>query len=142
MVRVSIDTDFNKSELLRMPVHVLRTIDLSGFGDLQGSGGLRRSYQGCCAAASRAFKHHDAVKTAGGRVGTKLFHRHSRKLLLSAEGKLLLAYASFVPEGQHDSSQERSAWNHGENSPVPAGRLNRSRLRLDRSNKNVGKTCF
>ena len=31
----------------------------------------------------------------------------------------------FVPEGQHDSSQARSAWNHEENGPVPAGRLNR-----------------
>jgi hypothetical protein len=30
----------------------------------------------------------------------------------------------FVPEGQHDSSQARSAWNHEENNPVPAGRLN------------------
>jgi hypothetical protein len=29
----------------------------------------------------------------------------------------------FVPEGQHDRSQARSAWNHEENSPVPAGRL-------------------
>jgi len=33
----------------------------------------------------------------------------------------------FVPEGQHDRSQARSAWNREENSPVPAGRLNRSR---------------
>jgi hypothetical protein len=31
----------------------------------------------------------------------------------------------FVPEGQADSSQARSAWNHEENGPVPAGRLNR-----------------
>ena len=31
----------------------------------------------------------------------------------------------FVPEGQHDSSQARSAWNHEENGHVPAGRLNR-----------------
>jgi hypothetical protein len=38
----------------------------------------------------------------------------------------------FVPEGQHDRSQARSAWNHEENRPVPAGRLNRSRLRWDR----------
>jgi hypothetical protein len=30
----------------------------------------------------------------------------------------------FVPEGQHDRSQARSAWNHDENSLVPAGRLN------------------
>jgi hypothetical protein len=29
---------------------------------------------------------------------------------------------AFVPEGQHDSSQARSAWNHEENSPVPGGR--------------------
>ena len=35
----------------------------------------------------------------------------------------------FVPEGQHDSSQARSAWNDEENSLVPAGRLNRSWLR-------------
>ena len=31
----------------------------------------------------------------------------------------------FVPAGQHDSSQARSAWNHEEKWPVPAGRLNR-----------------
>jgi hypothetical protein len=43
----------------------------------------------------------------------------------------------FVPDGQHDSSQGRSAWNHEENSSVPAGRLNRSRLRLDASSKNL-----
>jgi hypothetical protein len=29
----------------------------------------------------------------------------------------------FVPEGEHDRSQARSAWRHEENSPVPAGRL-------------------
>src|SRR5271165_7324888 len=34
----------------------------------------------------------------------------------------------FVPEGQHDSSQARSAWSHEENSLVPAGRLNGSPL--------------
>ena len=49
---------------------------------------------------------------------------------------------AFVPEGQHDSSQARSAWNHEENIPVPAGRLNQSRLRLDPSDKNVGKNMF
>ena len=32
----------------------------------------------------------------------------------------------FVPEGQHDSSQARSAWSHEINGPVPAGRLNGS----------------
>ena len=38
---------------------------------------------------------------------------------------------AFVPEGQPDSSQARSAWNHEENNPVPTGRLNRSRLGTD-----------
>src|ERR1700722_2399125 len=42
----------------------------------------------------------------------------------------------FVPEGQHDSSQARSAWSHEENTPVPAGRLNGSRFRLDANSKN------
>jgi hypothetical protein len=31
---------------------------------------------------------------------------------------------AFVPEGQADSSQARSAWSHEKNIPVPAGRLN------------------
>jgi hypothetical protein len=43
----------------------------------------------------------------------------------------LFAAVYFVPEGQHDSNQARSAWSHEENIPVPAGRLNGSRLRLD-----------
>jgi hypothetical protein len=30
----------------------------------------------------------------------------------------------FVPEGQADRSQARSAWSHQQNSLVPAGRLN------------------
>jgi hypothetical protein len=29
----------------------------------------------------------------------------------------------FVPEGQPDRSQARSAWEHQENGPVPEGRL-------------------
>jgi hypothetical protein len=57
--------------------------------------------------------------------GTKLHSRHF-------DGRMV-----FVPEGQHDSSQARSAWNHEGNSPVPAGRLNRSRLRLDASVKHA-----
>jgi hypothetical protein len=39
----------------------------------------------------------------------------------------------FVPEGQADSSQVRSAWSHEKNSPVPAGRLNGSRFSLKAS---------
>ena len=31
----------------------------------------------------------------------------------------------FVPEGQHDSSQARSAWNHEENSPRPSETIER-----------------
>jgi hypothetical protein len=29
----------------------------------------------------------------------------------------------FVPEGQHHSSQARSAWNHEENGPRPSGTI-------------------
>ena len=43
----------------------------------------------------------------------------------------------FVPEGQHDSSQARSAWSHEDNSLVPAGRLNGSRLVMETSHKHV-----
>ena len=50
----------------------------------------------------------------------------SANLIKASAGKMY-----FVPEGQHDSSQARSAWSHEENSPVPVGRLNGSRLRLD-----------
>jgi hypothetical protein len=42
---------------------------------------------------------------------------------------------AFVPEGQADSSQARSAWSQEENSPVPAGRLIRSGLKLGASEK-------
>jgi hypothetical protein len=47
---------------------------------------------------------------------------------------------AFVPEGQSDSSQARSAWNHEENSLVPTGRLNGSRLRSGANDKNVMTT--
>ena len=50
----------------------------------------------------------------------------SAKIIKASAGRMC-----FVPEGQHDSSQARSAWSHEEHSPVPAGRLNGSRLRLD-----------
>jgi hypothetical protein len=36
---------------------------------------------------------------------------------------ILYSFVHFVPEGQPDSSQARSAWDSEENSPVPAGRL-------------------
>src|SRR5580704_14971906 len=43
---------------------------------------------------------------------------------------------AFVPEGQHHSSLARSAWNHEENSSVPAGRLNRSQLKSGRTSSD------
>ena len=49
------------------------------------------------------------------------FNPISANLIKTSAGRM-----SFVPEGQHDSSQARSAWSHEENSPVPAGRLNGS----------------
>jgi hypothetical protein len=78
-----------------MSVHVLRTIELEAlqiFKAVVDFGGVNK---GCCAPASGAFKRYDALKTAiiEEGLGTKLFHRHSRKLLLSSEGHLLLAYA-------------------------------------------------
>ena len=44
---------------------------------------------------------------------------------------------AFVPEGQADSSQARSAWNHEKNSLVPAGRLIGSRLRSGARQEDV-----
>ena len=49
---------------------------------------------------------------------------------------------AFVPEGQPDRSQALRAWNHEENGPVPAGRLNRSRLRLEQVIKTQEKHVF
>jgi hypothetical protein len=67
--------------------------------------------------------------------------QHDRRMAFVPEGQHDRRMA-FVPEGQHDSSQARSAWNHEENSAVPAGRLNRSQLRSDASNKHSVKQCF
>src|SRR6202030_4561829 len=61
------------------------------------------------------------------------FNPISANLIEASTGRMY-----FVPEGQHDSSQARSAWRHEENSPVPAGRLNGSRLRLDAFDRPSG----
>jgi hypothetical protein len=37
----------------------------------------------------------------------------------------------FVPEGQHDSSQARSAWSHEKKDSHPSGTAEGSRLGLD-----------
>src|ERR1700720_21864 len=57
----------------------------------------------------------------------------SANLIKASTGRMY-----FVPEGQHDRSQARSAWRHEENSPVPAGRLNGSWLRLDAFDRPSG----
>ena len=70
----------------------------------------------------------------------KLSHARSSTLpekWTEANGVKSAESAYFVPEGQHDSSQARSAWSHEENSPVPAGRLNGSRLRQQKRKKCV-----
>jgi hypothetical protein len=54
------------------------------------------------------------------------FQPISANLMKASAGRMY-----FVPEGQHDSSQARSTWSHEENCPVPAGRLNGSRLGLE-----------
>jgi hypothetical protein len=54
------------------------------------------------------------------------FNPISANLIKSSAGRMY-----FVPEGQHDRSQARSAWSHQKNWPVPAGRLNGSRLGLE-----------
>src|SRR6266852_718342 len=68
-MRVSIDTAFYKSELLRMSVHVWRTIELDAlqiFKAVVDFGGVTRA----AAHLHRgAFKRYHAVKTAGRRVG-------------------------------------------------------------------------
>src|ERR1700719_679788 len=93
MVRVSIDTAFYKSELLRMSVHVLRTIELQAleiFKAVVDCGGVTRAAAQLHRVPSNITTR---LKQLEEGLGTKLFHRHNRKLLLSTEGKLLLAYA-------------------------------------------------
>ena len=93
MVRVSIDTGFYKNELLRMSVHVLRTIELQAleiFKAVVDCGGVTRAAAQLHRVPSNITTR---LKQLEEGLGTKLFHRHSRKLLLSTEGKLLLTYA-------------------------------------------------
>jgi DNA-binding transcriptional LysR family regulator len=93
MARVSIDTAFYKSELLRMSVHVLRTIELQAleiFKAVVDCGGVTRAAAQLHRVPSNITTR---LKQLEEGLGTKLFHRHNRKLLLSTEGKLLLAYA-------------------------------------------------
>src|ERR1700676_2810240 len=93
MACVSIDTAFYKSELLRMSVHFLRTIELQAleiFKAVVDCGGVTRAAAQLHRVPSNITTR---LKQLEEGLGTKLFHRHNRKLLLSTEGKLLLAYA-------------------------------------------------
>src|SRR5215469_11707352 len=91
MVRVSIDIVFFKNELLRIPVSVLRTIELDAlqiFKAVVDFGGVTRAAAHLHRVPSNVTTR---LKQLEEELGTKLFHRHSRKLLLSSEGSLLLA---------------------------------------------------
>jgi DNA-binding transcriptional LysR family regulator len=93
MVRVSIDITFYKSELLRMSISILRTIELDAlqiFKAVVDFGGVTRAAAQLHRVPSNVTTR---LKQLEEGLGTKLFHRHSRKLLLSSEGHLLLAYA-------------------------------------------------
>src|SRR6202050_4022598 len=96
MPRVSFDIVFHKSELLRMSVHVLRTIELQAleiFKAVVDCGGVTRAAAQLHRVPSNITTR---LKQLEEGLGTKLFHRHNRKLLLSTEGKLLLAFAERV----------------------------------------------
>jgi DNA-binding transcriptional LysR family regulator len=76
-----------------MSVHVLRTIELQAleiFKAVVDCGGVTRAAAQLHRVPSNITTR---LKQLEEGLGTKLFHRHSRKLLLSSEGKLLLAYA-------------------------------------------------
>ena len=93
MARASIDIAFDKNELLRMSVSVLRTIELDTlqiFKAVVDFGGVTRAAAQLHRVPSNVTTR---LKQLEEGLGTKLFHRHSRKLLLSSEGHLLLAYA-------------------------------------------------
>lgn len=93
MVRVSVDVSFLKNELLRMSIRALRTIDLDAlqiFKAVVDCGGVTRAAAQLHRVPSNVTTR---LKQLEEGLGTRLFHRHSRKLLLSTEGELLLAYA-------------------------------------------------
>ena len=76
-----------------MSVSVLRTIELDAlqiFKAVVDFGGVTRAAAQLHRVPSNVTTR---LKQLEEGLGTKLFHRHSRKLLLSSEGHLLLAYA-------------------------------------------------
>ena len=122
MVRVSIDTAFYKSELLRMSVSVLRTIELDAlqiFKAVVDFGGVTRAAAQLHRVPSNVTTR---LKQLEEGLGTKLFHRHSRKLLLSSEGHLLLAYAEQLLRLLRRQNWLSAAVNLGENSALGRSR--------------------
>src|SRR3984957_6405581 len=80
-------------------------------------------WDGFCPEGSRGFNPFDTLTLAQGNPGVSTHKRQDNcQALRWANG--------FVPEGQHDRSQARSAWNHEENSSVPARRLRHSNHRI------------
>jgi hypothetical protein len=80
MVRVSIDITLYKNELLRMSVHVLRTIELEAlqiFKAVVDFGGVTRAAAQLHRVPSNVTTR---LKQLEEGLGTKLFYRHSRKL--------------------------------------------------------------
>src|ERR1700722_11019877 len=72
-------------------------------------------WDGFCPEGSRGFNPFDTLTLAQGNPGVSTHKRQDNcQALRWANG--------FVPEGQHDRSQARSAWNHGENSR-PSGTI-------------------
>src|SRR5258708_13595824 len=93
MGKVSIDIVFFKNEFLRMSVPLSRTMDLDAlqiFKAVVDFGGVTRAAAQLHRVPSNVTTR---LKQLEEGLGTKLFHRHSRKLLLSSDGSLLLAYA-------------------------------------------------
>jgi DNA-binding transcriptional LysR family regulator len=92
-LRVSVDIKFFNNEVLWMSVLFLRTIELEAlqiFKAVVDYGGVTRAAAQLHRVPSNVTTR---LKQLEEGLGTKLFHRHSRKLLLSTEGNLLLAYA-------------------------------------------------
>src|SRR5258708_7025974 len=93
MGKVSIDIVFFKNEFLRMSVPLSRTMDLDAlqiFKAVVDFGGVTRAAAQLHRVPSNVTTR---LKQLEEGLGTKLFHRHSRKLLLSSDWRLVLAYA-------------------------------------------------
>ena len=124
MVRVSIDIAFYKNELLRMSVSVLRTIELDAlqiFKAVVDFGGVTRAAAQLHRVPSNVTTR---LKQLEEGLGTKLFHRHSRKLLLSTEGKLLLALSRCNDSGRPQIDQGEKSFSPSSSKANPVAERN------------------